>query len=320
MVSTTAAPAATTTIAAPHGQYPVPLQHDQAALPVIVAVLAAVVLNALAAVAMLWRRRLLPCRGKGAGYETGEGASDAELGIQHAKDPAWGAVTMEQLNDLRKRAKQEFGDDYASATMYDINDRILLPLCSKHRKCYAHIVNGSELKHVDIFVSHAWAENFDEFVKSVNAPFLHWRVKPTLWICALALIQSTDPAVIASQVGTGDDPFSAPFSKALSKADKVLVVRNNAVNLYDRIWCCWELFVAHRLSLVDKPGGLIVTGPCRSHSDHKIDIAAARAFNLEDKRRILSHVLSAQTEYQAINDLLTEIWHTKLEADAERED
>jgi len=244
---------------------------------------------------------------------TNSGAGDLEDGlavgpVDHSDDPAWAAISLEQLNALRDRAREELGSRFHSATMYDINEHILMPLCALHGKSYARIVNSSALLRVHIFVSHAWAENFDEFVNSVNAAFAHWTKKPTLWICSLALIQSRDPAVIASQVGTGDDPFSAPFSKALAEADKILIVRNSTVNLYDRIWCCWELYIAHRLQLTDKPGGVIVTGPRSSDSAIKIDIASARSFSMEDKRMILQHVLRSAESYEAINSLLTEVW------------
>jgi len=250
-----------------------------------------------------WRHK----RRRGAG-ETLQPSGARGEDVDRSRHPAWCAVKLEQLSDLRDLAKAELGQDYPAATMYDVNRRILQPMCDEHRKSYAQIVNGSDPKFVQIFVSHAWAENFDEFVTAVNAPFAHWRVKPTLWICALALIQSTDPDIVALQVGTGDDPSQAPFTLALKEADQILVVRNQAMDLYERIWCCWELFVAYELNLVHKPGGLIVTGqPYAAGVATLVDITSAQASNAEDKRRILDHILSTNHQYDSVNELLTEV-------------
>mmetsp|Transcript_21735 Transcript_21735/g.70292 ORF Transcript_21735/g.70292 Transcript_21735/m.70292 type:complete len:445 (+) Transcript_21735:65-1399(+) len=223
-------------------------------------------------------------------------------------DPAWAAVTLGQLNDLRDLAKAELGLDYATATMNDVNRRILQPICAKHHKSYAQVVNGSEFKRAEIFVSHAWAENFDEFVTAVNTPFATWPVKPTLWICALALVQSTDPELVAIQVGVGDDPSDAPFTKALKKVDRILVVRNRQVDIYGRIWCCWEMFIAYQMGLVQKPGGLMVAGrPADTVMHQVVDISIAQASSLEDKRKILLHIMSQRQSFESFNCIVAEV-------------
>jgi len=249
----------------------------------------------LAAVSCCWRL-----------YKSRRGDDDADIS-DRSHDPAWAAVTLDQLNDFRNLAKAELGLDYVGATMHDVNSRILQPFCDQHRKCYAQVVNVSGLKHIDIFVSHAWAENFDEFVTAVNAPFAHWLVKPNLWICALALVQSTDPDLVAIQVGVGDDPSHAPFTRALAQADKILVVRNQQVDIYGRIWCCWEMFTAYQLNFMQKPGGIMVVGSPGDADTQQIDIATAEASNLEDKLRILHHITSHAQTYDSVNRIVSEV-------------
>jgi len=228
---------------------------------------------------------------------------------EKAKDPAWAAISLEQLNDLRDLARETLGSGFSTATLYDVNRAILQPMCEAHGKSYAHIVNsshkGSTLKRLTVFVSHAWAENFDMFVSSINDAFRSWAIKPNIWICATALIQTTDPKIIAMQVGTGTDPTNAPFTKALAAAEKLLIVRNDAVDLYERIWCCWELFVAHQQGLVHRPGCLMVVGPAAAPGK-AVDITRAKASNNDDKQKILVYVLSSNL-YQVINESLTEI-------------
>jgi len=228
--------------------------------------------------------------------------------LDKTKDPAWAAISLRQLDELRVGAKSALGDKYATSNMHDVNREVIQPICNEHHKCYAHFANAEELLKVNVFVSHAWLENFDMFVDAVNSAFQNWTGKPNIWVCATALIQSTDPSVVALQVGTGDDPSEAPFTKALCQADKLLVVRNDVCDLYDRIWCCWELYYAYEQGLVHRPGALMVVGPSPQCDAYKhVDVATAQASNMDDKRKILSHILQSAERYSDINKALTEV-------------
>ncbi|CAE8707342.1 unnamed protein product [Polarella glacialis] len=222
-------------------------------------------------------------------------------------DPCWAAISVAQLGELRQLAMAALGTEYWTATMHDINREVLQPLCQRTGKCYAHVVNFEELLHITVFVSHAWLENFEQFFQSINSAFQDWTVTPNLWICATALLQSTDPATVALQVGTGVCPSEAPFTKALAKAEKLLIVRNATVDLYERIWCCWEFFLAYQQCMIHRPGAVMVVGPSMFGTGTKeVDITSALSSSIEDKRKILEHI-SKTASYQVINDKLTEI-------------
>merc|ERR1712046_268895 len=112
---------------------------------------------------------------------------------------------------------------------------------------YAMIANERKPRRAQIFITHAWSENFKEFVESIESAVAPASgdlpgSNPTLWICAFALNQGGN---IAAQLGA--DPRNAPFTRALACAESFLVVRNRAVNIYTRIWCCWELYCAYLL-------------------------------------------------------------------------
>jgi len=198
------------------------------------------------------------------------------------------------------------GARYAEATMYDIIQFVVRPACEVEQKAYAHIVNPGAFLHVEVFVSHAWGENFDEFVSSVNRAFHLCPVKPTLWICAFALVQSSNPTVVQQQVGLSEDPSKAPFSRALRKAEKVLIVRNRTVDLYSRIWCCWELAAASEYGFLKRSGALMVAGPAAFSQDKAVDVTHANASNSNDKVRILLHILK-NGSYDAVNETLTRV-------------
>jgi len=240
-------------------------------------------------------------------------ASLADSLSNRVTDPAWSAISLEQLNAVREKAKALLGAQYARATMYDINQLIVRPACEVAQKSYAHIVNDGAFLHVDVFVSHAWAENFEEFVNSVNRAFHLCPVKPTLWICAFALVQSSDPKVVQQQVGLNQDPNKAPFTKALRKAEKVLIVRNRAVDLYSRIWCCWELAAAAEYGFLRRPGALMVAGPAVFSRNNKVDVSQAHASNEDDKIRILRHILNTGS-YKDVNNTLTQVQNHEAES------
>jgi len=133
-------------------------------------------------------------------------------------------------------------------------------------------------------------------------------VKPNLWICATALIQSTDPRVVELQVGASFDPSDAPFTKALAEAQKVLIVRNSVCDIYERIWCCWELYCASVQGHTSRPGGLIVVGPAeKSEKQGVVDVALAKASCLDDKRKILTKIFEDAVGYEHINRVLTQV-------------
>lgn len=109
--------------------------------------------------------------------------------------------------------------------------------------------------------------------------------KPTLWICTFALIQSDDPTVVAQQIGPPDAPLSdAPFARAMQHARELLVVRNDTVDIYSRLWCVCEVYFAHTYGLA--PNHAKVVG-----SDAFADVVTscldAKCRDLGDRIRIL---------------------------------
>ena len=97
----------------------------------------------------------------------------------------------------------------------------------------------------------------------------------------------------------GSDPAHAPFTEALQRANRYLVVRNDAVDVFARIWCCWELYCAAQGGFLQSDR-YIVTGPSRFPNPENWDIGKADATNLEDKRLIMLAVASNQEIYHTI--------------------
>jgi len=222
-----------------------------------------------------------------------------------ADGPAHNAITVSQLMSLVQQTARDFPEDGKALTMYDINERIILPACAKHKRPYARVLNDPEPKMVQVFITHAWRENFNEFAQSVEHCFMHEPDKPNIWICAFALYQSADRSAVSAQLG--NDPAKAPFTEALKRAERYLVVRNRAVDIFARIWCCWELYCADKYGLLEQgKGKFLITGPCCFPCTASEDVAKAEATDPEDKRVILFAITSEKI-YHTINERVRQI-------------
>lgn len=72
-----------------------------------------------------------------------------------------------------------------------------------------------------------------------------------LWICFLANPQTWEPDELSSLIGS--TPWQSPFCLALQQAELMVTVRNDKVNIYERLWCVLERLLAeefHKFVLV----------------------------------------------------------------------
>ena len=157
------------------------------------------------------------------------------------------AISYDQLmganQDFMALCEQK-GQNYLTMTMRDVNEMLIKPKCAESRTSYAVACNPNGLK-LNMFVTHAWDELFAEFIESIQSACAHDVIKPNLWICAFALVQSDDPSIITAQVGDEKTPLDqAPFVQALKHAGQFLVVRNSNTDIYARLWCGCELIHA----------------------------------------------------------------------------
>jgi hypothetical protein len=205
------------------------------------------------------------------------------------------------LKELAKNVEKELGpDSFANATMADIVTKYIWNRTEEANMSYARMVNLQSLRDIDIFVSHAWRENFPTFVQSVEQA-LSQRLEAdqtNLWICSFALFQSQNAALIAEQLG--GDLMDAPFDKALRHAKEVLVVRNSQTDNYSRAWCVYEIFRARQLALK-----ISITGP-DTFAGGNVDIMSCEASDPTDADKIKDAIKKAGLEHE-LNDVVTEI-------------
>lgn len=124
---------------------------------------------------------------------------------------------------------------------------------------------------------------------------------PNLWICAFAVFQTTDKTLVSEQLG--DDPRHAPFTRALLRAERFLVVRNRTTDIYTRIWCCWELYIAYIMGFLTS-SKLSITGP-NVFTNVKHDVLSAYASDPRDKEQILAAIEAEDGAREHINFIIT---------------
>ena len=214
--------------------------------------------------------------------------------------PMW-CISYQQLMDVEQKARKKCGpEEYSKMTMRDICEKIIQPRCAKKGTSYALSLNPQGLP-VDTFVSHSWDGHFAAFVQSIRNIYQTNVVKPNFWICAFALVQGQNEALISQQVGSGEDPLDkSPFVVALQQAANYCVIRNSQMDVFSRIWCVCELMYARQSKLF--PTRTSVTGP-DAFASMKTSVLDAQASVLKDRDRIL-RVLLTQFDREEVDDIV----------------
>jgi len=203
--------------------------------------------------------------------------------------PSYFAISLRQLNELDEKARAQLGGRYRGASMRTVVEEVISPATSQFvNRGYARLLNECQLLPLEVFVIHCWDGGFEDFIKTVNGVFSSYASPPNLWICATALWQGGD---LRTARRPGLDPAKAPFAEAMRRAQTVLVVRNTQVDLYTRLWCIWEMYLAERLGFRARHGGFLVAGSNRVFaSEDEVDIMRCDTSELEDQQWILAAV------------------------------
>jgi len=198
-------------------------------------------------------------------------------------DPSRWCVTREHLRrfqedvlELSKLSKIPKCGDYPDPyhdnpaigpTIYQVNKHYIIPKTflaggmSWALMCHAEESDGDPKGiQCDVFATHAWHEGVFEFLAKVWSAWPHRA--HGLYCCFLANPQCSDIAEVLT-----DNVADSPFAKALNKASCMIVVPNNKVSIYERLWCVYE---AHLAIKAAKERNLIITLPANAALSKKM--------------------------------------------------
>jgi len=186
-----------------------------------------------------WSQRSSPLSAEGANTPP---ASIGDVNPHCVVPPAHWCITVSQIQTLLAEVDQQF--PHEDPTAYKVVNSIIKPRTRAQTPAqsvsYALLHNPRGID-VSTFMSHAWAEGFKEFGRSIRG-----NTHGGLWMCFTANPQNWGPSELDKLLG--ENVYQSPFAIALREADRVVVVRNSTVNVHTRLWCVFELFLAMELN------------------------------------------------------------------------
>eukprot|EP00931_Biecheleriopsis_adriatica_P056805 TRINITY_DN33687_c0_g1_i1.p1 TRINITY_DN33687_c0_g1~~TRINITY_DN33687_c0_g1_i1.p1 ORF type:complete len:626 (+),score=86.84 TRINITY_DN33687_c0_g1_i1:43-1878(+) len=158
----------------------------------------------------------MACHGVAGVEELGENAALPQVVHLKEKDlevwPQYWGITMRQCQDLLCECKSD-SRWKSSNTVYDLVEQYIKPKTAGSGLGYALLLNQEQPQEVTVMVSHAWAENAEEFFGSLARSV---RAEEAMFICALSLYQCEDSAGPSIQDQLGGHACMSPFYKVLT--------------------------------------------------------------------------------------------------------
>lgn len=261
--------------------------------------------------------------------------------FQDAIGPEMWGITFEQLELVCSAPKYlaPERDIYGRHTerglnMREVVERVVKPMTAGTGVGYALLQNRSRPLRARVMVSHAWDEDYEDFLAALKAS----RIRGPYWVCAMALYQAEDIETVTIEKQLGPSPSSGPFAAVLRDVEVMVAITTRQCNIYSRMWCVYEMFCALQL------GVKVVTAQAIQYSDDcgfqdtfteqcKVPICSRLArcgkpssVVNEDERRIRAEIeaipggydlVDVAVEVQRLHALMTRRWDTAV-SDAQR--
>ncbi|CAE7352548.1 unnamed protein product [Symbiodinium natans] len=133
------------------------------------------------------------------------------------------------------------GNSRYGPNLYHVNEYFVKPVTLA-----AGGMSYALMKHPDgllcqVFISHAWAEGIFELEDLVSRGWPRLQFLHSLYCCLLANPQNLDVSALLNV-----PPMESPFAKAMQSASHVLVIPNESVGIYTRLWCVYEAYLGTR--------------------------------------------------------------------------
>lgn len=227
----------------------------------------------------------------------------------------WG-ISKSQIRDLVAQCRTDTSWS-SSDSIRDFVAKSVKPRTQGLGMGLALSLNRDAPLKANLMISHAWDENALGFFQDIEA---HVREEEVMFICFFALYQCEDSAGPSIGEQLGPDVRGGPFAEVIAQlkpagllADlsngwlarpqgRMLVVTCEECDLYSRLWCVWEAYVALSLRVpVAFAGRGQIFGTDAPSSKFARCGDPRRPMN-EDERKIR----------EAIESLPVETWRSRL--------
>merc|ERR1740124_282734 len=233
---------------------------------------------------------------------------EPKLGFRGATQIGFGpemcGITLEQMEEIHSHPLV-----HDESTMRDVVNLVIKPSTKSRGVGYALLRNHKQPLHADVMVSHAWDEFFRDFISCLKRS----GQKGPFWVCALSIYQSDgegDSPTIGEQLG--DDPEYGPFATVLKDAVCMIAVVTAICDIYTRLWCVYELFVAQELKVPvqlcpfinddQEKYGHLLDDVCIYNLESTIDSESAYCSYIPDKECIHKEIKASSGGFKAINN------------------
>lgn len=188
---------------------------------------------------------------------------------------------------------------YVKPWTEDLNAGLALMLNAGHMawSVYSRSICASELCKSSVYISHSWAEDFEDFARTLRQAL---DPETVVWVCSFAICQHGDIA------GALSDLEKCPFAVAMRESPRVLLVTDRTTEAVTRCWVVLEALFASKwkklydMSLPDD-GDADLWRAVGSKLEG-LDVAYCHATHLKDKEAILSYAQSSTGGIPALND------------------
>lgn len=130
------------------------------------------------------------------------------------------------------------GDPRHGPNLYQVNEHYVKPLTQAAGGMSYALMKHPEGLLCQVFISHAWAEGIFELSDFVRRGWPRLQRLRNLYCCLLANPQNLDISALLS-----GPPEESPFARAIQTASHVLVIPNDTVSIYTRLWCVYEAYL-----------------------------------------------------------------------------
>jgi hypothetical protein len=220
---------------------------------------------------------------------------------QNNVGPEFWGITLEQLQGVT-----DLPGYHEEMKMYDVVNKLIKPITKGKGMGYSLLLNREKPLRAKQMISHAWGEQYSHFFKTLQysghqGPF---------WVCALAIYQE-DEETIAKQLGPSIE--HGPFATVLKQATDMIAVFTPAADIYLRMWCVFEIYMAVKLG-VDiqfaghnqqyRSGVQNIYDAIYEHGQKRCDSKKARCGNDSDEHQIRELINSSDGKFEMLDSVV----------------